>query len=249
MRLGAPGGANAGTRRERFVIPPNFAYMPIPGTVFPAPWLRMLWRVSRPIRSRSKPPGFILPCQPALAERPPAGPGWLHEIKFDGYRVIARKDGEQVRLWARTTSDYSKAFTRIRDAVAALPVDSAVIDGEAIVLRPDNSSDFEALRSRQGQAEAILVAYDLMEADGQDVRPEPLEERRKRLAKLLSRSNKALRDGIQLSEAITGDGAAIFRHACWMDLEGIVSKRIGSRYVSGRTRAWLKTKNPDFERR
>ena len=75
----------------------------------------MLWRVSRPIRSRSKPPGFILPCQPALAERPPSGPGWLHEIKFDGYRVLARKDGEQVRLWARTTSDYSKAFKRVRD--------------------------------------------------------------------------------------------------------------------------------------
>jgi bifunctional non-homologous end joining protein LigD len=88
----------------------------------------MLWRVSRPLRSRSKPPGFILPCQPALADRPPSGPGWLHEIKFDGYRVIARKDGERVRLWARTTSDYSKAFTRIWDAVAALPVDSAVLD-------------------------------------------------------------------------------------------------------------------------
>ena len=66
------------------------------------------------------------------------------------------------------------------------------------------------------------------------------------MGKLLSRSNKALRDGIQLSEAITGDGAAVFRHACWMDLEGIVSKRIGSRYVSGRTRVWLKTKNPGF---
>ena len=88
--------------------------------------------VSPRLRSRSKPLGFILPCQPALADRPPSGPGWL-----------ARKDGEQVRLWARTTSDYSKAFTRIRDAVAALPVDSAVIDGEAILLRPDNSFDFE----------------------------------------------------------------------------------------------------------
>ena len=116
-------------------------------------------------------------------------------------------------------------------------------------MRPDNTSDFEALRSRQGQAEAILVAYDIMEVDRQDVRPEPPEERRKRLSKLLSRSNKKMRDGIQLSEAITGDGATIFRQACGMDLEGIVSKRIGSRYVSGRTRAWLKTKNPDFERR
>ena len=87
----------------------------------------MLWRVFRPLRSRSKPDGFILPCQPALADRPPFGPGWLHEIKFDGYRVIARKDDDRVRLWARTTSDYSKAFTRIRDAVAALPVDSALL--------------------------------------------------------------------------------------------------------------------------
>jgi bifunctional non-homologous end joining protein LigD len=100
----------------------------------------MLWRVSRPLRSHSKPDGFILPCQPALADRPPSGPGRLHEIKFEGYRVIARRDGEQVRLWARTTSDYSKAFTRIRDAVAALPVESAVLDGEAIILRPDSGS-------------------------------------------------------------------------------------------------------------
>jgi ATP-dependent DNA ligase len=80
----------------------------------------MLWHVSRPIRNRCKPAGFIRPCQPALADRPPSGPGWLPEIKFDGYRVVARKDGEQVRLWARTTGYYSKAFTRIRDAIAAL---------------------------------------------------------------------------------------------------------------------------------
>jgi bifunctional non-homologous end joining protein LigD len=79
-------------------------------------------------------------------------------------------------------------------------------------------------------------------------RPEPLEERRKRLRKLLPAKAKALRDGIQFSEAITGEGAAIFRHACALGLEGIVSKRIGSRYVSGRTRAWLKTKNPNFQR-
>jgi bifunctional non-homologous end joining protein LigD len=84
-------------------------------------WAGMLPRVSsRPIRTHCKPPGFILPCQPALADRPPSGPGWLHEIKFDGCRVIARRDGEQIRLWARTTSDYSRAFTRIRDALAAL---------------------------------------------------------------------------------------------------------------------------------
>ena len=106
---------------------------------------------------------------------PPSGPGWLHEIKFDGCRVIARKDGQQVHLWARTTSDYSKAFTRIRDAVAALPVNSLVLDGEAVILRPDNSFEFEALRSRQGQQRRSWSPMTLMEVDGQDVRPEPLE--------------------------------------------------------------------------
>jgi bifunctional non-homologous end joining protein LigD len=133
--------------------------------------------------------------------------------------VIARKDSERVRLWARTTSDYSNTFTRIRHALAALPVDSAVLDGEAIVLRSDTTSDFEALRSRQGKQRRSWSPMTSLEADGQDVRAEPLQERRKRLAKLLSRKTKAMRDGIQVSEAITGDGAAIFRHACWMDLE------------------------------
>jgi bifunctional non-homologous end joining protein LigD len=110
-----------------------------------------------------------------------------------------------------------------------------------------HSFDFGGLRSREGQASAILVAYDVLELDGEDVRPEPLEARRNRLARLLRA--KAVREGVQLSEALAGDGAVIFRHACAMGLEGIVSKRIGSRYVSGRTRAWLKTKNPNFERR
>jgi ATP-dependent DNA ligase len=118
----------------------------------------MLWRVSPPLRLRSKPDGFILPCQPALAERLPSGPSWLHEVKWDGYRVIARKDGKRVRLWARTTSDYSNTFTRIRQAVAALPVESAVSDGEAIFLRPGNSSKFEALRFRRGQASTCATA-------------------------------------------------------------------------------------------
>src|SRR3954452_13171923 len=94
------------------------------------------------LRRKGGKPGFIQPCQPALADRPPSRPGWLHEIKFDGYRIIARKDGEKVRIWARTTSDYSKAFTRMRDAIAALPVENAVVDGEGVVIRPDNSFDF-----------------------------------------------------------------------------------------------------------
>ncbi len=134
-----------------------------------------------------------------------------------------------MRVWARTTSDYTGAFTRIRDAVAALPADAAVLDGEAILPRPDGSFDFEGLRSREGQASAILVAYDVLEVDGEDVRPEPLEGRRKRLARLLRA--KSVKEGVQLSEALAGDGAAIFRHACAMGLEGIVSKRLEGRVL------------------
>ena len=95
--------------------------------------------------------------------------------------------------------------------------------------RPISCAENPGSSSSARRASGLLIAYDIMEADGKDVRPEPLEERRKRLTKLLSHKTKAMRDGIQLSEAITGDVTAIFRHACWMDLEGIVSKRIGSR--------------------
>jgi ATP-dependent DNA ligase len=120
--------------------------------------------------------------------------------------VFARKDGSRVRVWARTTSDFTACFTRIRDAVAALPADTALIDGEAVLPRADGSFDFKGLRSRGGQAGAILVAYDVLEVDAQDMRPEG-----KRLTRLLR--GKTVRGGIQLIEALAGDGA-IFRHAC-----------------------------------
>ena len=212
----------------------------------------MLWHPVKPLQTRSKPAGFIVPCQAALTDRPPTGPEWSHEIKWDGYRLIARKDGDRVRLWARTATDYTGSLHRICAAVTALPVNSAVLDGEAIVFRPDGSSDFDALRSSEGQASATMVAFDLLEADGEDIRPLPIEERRRRLARLLkpksARVAAAVSDGIQLSEALFAKGDAMFREACRMGLEGIISKRLGSRYVSGRTRAWLKTKNPDFAR-
>ena len=128
-----------------------------------------------------------------------------------------------------------------------------MIDGETVVLTPDARSDIDALRSSEGQARAVMVAFDLLEIDGEDIRPLPIEERRARLARVLKprsgRSARAIAAGIQVSEPIVGRGEAMFREACRMGLEGIVSKRVGSRYVSGRTRAWLKTKNADFQRR
>jgi len=212
----------------------------------------MPWVSSRPARALVRPVGFIRPCQPYLAERPPSGPDWQHEIKWDGYRIIARKDGERVRLWTRPGTDYTGFLDRIRAAVAALPIGAAVIDGEAVAFDAEGCADFQALRSREGQANAVLVAYDLLEIDGQDIRREPLQDRRKRLVRLLSKPKgktaQTIASGIVLSEAIEAKGEAMFRHACRMGLEGIVSKRHGSSYVSGRTRHWLKTKNPNFER-
>ena len=212
----------------------------------------MLWSPTRPVRGRCKPTGFILPCQPALSDRPPSGPDWQHEVKWAGYRLIARNDGSRVRLWTRTGTDYTACLDRIRWAIAALPVRSAVLDGEAVAFGDDDCANFGALRSLEGQAGAVMIAYDLLELDGEDIRREPLQERRARLAKILScgggKADQKMQGGLVLSEAISGKGEAVFRQACLMGLEGIVSKRLGSRYVSGRTRAWLKTKNPNFER-
>ena len=105
-----------------------------------------------PPRSRPTPPpaGFIQPCQPTLVANPPAGPGWLHEMKHDGYRLIARKDADRVTLWSRYGTDFTDKLPRIAEAVRSLPVDNALIDGEAVVFRPDGHSDFVALRTKAG---------------------------------------------------------------------------------------------------
>lgn len=121
-----------------------------------------------------------------LAERPPSGPDW-QQIKWDGDRLIARKDGDRVRLWARTGTDYTTCLDRIRIAVAALPVASAVLDGEAVAFDAEGRPDFAALKGREGQANAVMIAYDLLEIDGQDVGASLYRNGRKRMARLLSK--------------------------------------------------------------
>ena len=168
----------------------------------------------------------------------------MHEIKFDGYRLNARKESGRIVLWSRYATDYSDTFVRIAEAVRALPVDHVMIDGEAVVFRPDGHSDFTALRSNRGAAQASLVAYDLLQFQGEDWRKLALEVRRAQLELLVDGI-----DGLTFSEAIESDGAIVFDHACRLGLEGIVSKRLGGLYSSGRCRNWLKVKNPAFERR
>jgi bifunctional non-homologous end joining protein LigD len=142
----------------------------------------MLWH-THPARLRRTPPaGFFQPCQPTLVRIPPAGPGWLHEMKHDGFRILARKQGERVDVWSRRGALFNDRFPRIAEAVGALPVDDALIDGEAVVFLPDGHSDFVALRTKAGGEQASFVAFDLLGLKGDDLRDRPLEERRDALA-------------------------------------------------------------------
>jgi|SRR5208283_3084281 len=203
----------------------------------------MLWR-SSPARTRRTPPAdFVIPAQPTLVTRPPAGDQWVHEVKHDGYRLLARKQAGQVTLWSRHATDLTDRFPRIAEAMRSLPVDDVLLDGEAVVLRPDGHSDFAALRTTRGADAAQFIAFDLLHLDGEDRRKLPLEIRRAEL--------EALVDGVDVmfSEAIEAEGAVVFEKAVELGLEGIVCKRLGSPYWSGPVRNWVKVKNPDFRRR
>jgi bifunctional non-homologous end joining protein LigD len=190
---------------------------------------------------RALPAGFVEPCIPVLAAKPPAGPQWAHEIKHDGYRLIVRRDGAGVRLFTRRGYDWTDRFPAIVTAAARLRAESFTLDGEAVVCGPDGVADFNALHSRRRLREAILYAFDLLELDGADMRPQALGKRKAKLAKLLARVGA----GIVLNEHIVADGAVVFAQACRMGFEGIVSKRLDAPYRSGRSGDWIKTKNPD----
>jgi bifunctional non-homologous end joining protein LigD len=150
---------------------------------------------------------------------------------------MARREGTAVHLWSRNAAEYVGIMTRIVGGLRKLRVKSVTIDGEAVLFRPDGSCDFFALQDKKGLASAVLVAFDLLEMNGIDLRQLPIEDRREYLARLLS----APPDGLIFSESIVGDGHTVFEHACRRGLEGIVSKRAGSLYQSGRT----KTSWPD----
>jgi bifunctional non-homologous end joining protein LigD len=185
--------------------------------------------------------GFIAPCIPTRAVKAPAGPGWVHEIKHDGYRLQVRREGEAVRLFTRRGYDWSGRYPAIAVTAMLLRARSFTLDGEAVVCGPDGIAVFDALHRRGTVTEAMLYAFDLLELDGEDLRHIPLLDRKRRLARLLS----GRRLGIVLSDHTNEDGATIFRQACRMGLEGIVSKRLSAPYRSGPSRDWLKVKNPD----
>jgi len=196
----------------------------------------MLYRV-RP----KPPPGFIQPCLPTRADKAPSSANWIHEIKHDGFRMMVRRDAAGVRLLTRNGVDWTTRFPLIAEAAAALRVKYFLIDGEAVCCDGEGMPVFDRLRYRRDDRHVFLYAFDLLQLDSRDLRREPIEDRKAELAKLLRHA----KSGLQLNEHISEPGDIVFRHACKLGLEGIVSKRLGSPYRSGRSNDWLKSKNPD----
>jgi len=184
--------------------------------------------------------GFIEPCLPSSAERPPSGPDWIHEIKHDGYRLMARRDSVGIRLLTRNGHDWSPRYPLIREAVNRLKVRSCLIDGEAVACDENGLAVFERLRRKREGRHVFLYAFDLIELNGDDLRRDPLEVRKATLRSMLAKAGL----GLRFNEHLEGDGPTVFAHACKMGLEGIVSKRKDSAYRSGRSPDWLKVKNP-----
>jgi ATP-dependent DNA ligase len=194
-----------------------------------------------PLYSRTLPTGFIAPCLPTSAPQPPCGALWLHEIKHDGFRVIARKNGQRVKLYSRPGNDLTYRFPLIVEAVAKLCSQSCIIDGEAVVCGDDGIASFDRIRYRRHDADVFMWAFDLIELNGDDLRRDPLNVRKATLASVLVRAAP----GLRLNEHLEADGPDVFHHACMLGLEGIVSKRKDSPYRSGRSLHWIKSKNPN----
>jgi ATP-dependent DNA ligase len=165
----------------------------------------------------------------------------LHEVKHDGFRVVARKTGKRVKLYSRSGNDLTYRFPLVVEAIAKLRVQSCIIDGEAVACDADGLSSFDRLRYRQNDESVFIWAFDLIEFDGDDLRLDPLHARKDTLATVLMRAAPGLRLNEHMEEE---DGPLVFRHACKLGLEGIVSKHRDSRYHSGRSRHWVKSKNP-----
>jgi bifunctional non-homologous end joining protein LigD len=191
-------------------------------------------------RSSNAPASFIAPCRPTVASKPPKGPGWAHELKHDGYRLqIHIRDG-RVRLYTRTGADWSKRYPLIVKDASRIE-GTAILDAEVVWLDSKGVSVFEALHSRDNDDQAMACVFDLLMVNGEDLRRKPYVGRKEMLQKVLRRT----RHGIQYVAHIEGDGAEMFEAVCKVGLEGMVSKELDSPYRSGRTKSWIKVKNPN----
>jgi bifunctional non-homologous end joining protein LigD len=175
-----------------------------------------------------------------LVEAAPEGEGWLHEQKFDGYRIGLRKEGRTVELWSRRGQDWTAEFPAIAAAGGKLAARRALLDGEVAAVLPNGVTSFQALQNRRPDTPLAYFVFDLLHLDGQDLRGEPIERRKEKLRALLDGSQTG---GLfRYSDHVVGGGVEFHRQACTLGLEGIVSKRLGTRYRAGRNLDWQKTK-------
>jgi len=175
-----------------------------------------------------------------LVESTPEGDGWLHEVKFDGYRIGCRIDRGKIALISRKGNEWTRDFPEVRAAAAKLRVRAALLDGEVAVLLPDGRTSFQALQTALGGGDRSGLTYfvfDLVHLEGRDLRPAPLEERKSALASILPRESL-----LKFAAHWTGKGPRVFGEACRLGFEGLVSKRRDAPYRPGRSGDWLKTK-------
>jgi bifunctional non-homologous end joining protein LigD len=188
-------------------------------------------------------PPFIAPQLCTSLERPPSGNDWVHEIKFDGYRIQMRTEGRKVSLKTRKGLDWTTKFGAIATAAVALP--DCIVDGEIVALDHRGSPDFAGLQAAlsDGQTDdLIFFAFDVLFLRGQDLRQQSLVERKQALRGLIEKAYGKDQTGIRYVAHFESGGEAVLKSACRMSLEGIVSKQAAARYVSGRSDSWTKAK-------
>lgn len=188
-------------------------------------------------------PAFVEPSLALQVARPPARPGWIHEIKHDGYRIQARLDAGKVKLLTRKGLDWTKRFPAVAGAVKALAAKTALVDGEIIVQDEQGNASFSGLQSdlKAGRQDRLVYyVFDLLHLDGYDLRGAPLSERKRLLSGLVAASPAVF--ALRFNDHLEDPGKDILVEACRLGLEGIVSKRLDLPYVSGRGEHWVKSK-------
>jgi DNA ligase D-like protein (predicted ligase) len=186
-------------------------------------------------------PNWVKPQLTKLVDEPPQGSDWLHEIKFDGYRMHARLDRGAVRLLTRTGLDWTHKYPAIASAVSSLPARQAYLDGELCGVRPDGTTSFSLIQaaSDAGNAETLIFfLFDLLHLDGESIGPRPLNERKERLQAMLSQASPSL----HYTDHQVGRGREFYEHVCALKLEGVISKQADAPYAPGNRGLWLKVK-------
>ena len=188
-------------------------------------------------------PAFVAPQLATLVDAPPLEDGWVHEIKFDGYRMLCHLDHGKVRFFSRNQKDWSSKFPGITKVINSLKATTAIIDGEVVMIDSSGRTSFQKLQQAMGRGGAtgfIYQVFDLIYFEGLDLTRTPLIERKEALKALVATGTKSTL--LQYSDHQEGNGKLFFKSACEYGLEGIVSKRADSQYVSARNRNWLKVK-------